>query len=209
MNYNESERLLKQLNKYLILSLFAFAFGLICVLIDVVKNGKSWDYVLADPKTGLFTVAFLVILIIPVIFSYFKYLYCVLKIIILSYTGKILNFEQWERNKHKFSLMLQDEIIDYYDDLRTIINDDAVFNRILKHNFLKGDKIDYLILTLGYPHFLIQRKLWLFYDKFYLFYFPYYEKRSFLNFFKLKFKFAFIIEYGSITKIKINGIEKI
>jgi hypothetical protein len=178
------------------------------IVIGSIVRGVTWKDILVIPNSGLVTFLVFVTSLSPLIIAKIKFYYLYSKILFLSYSGKLLSFEKWKENKRIFSILNQQEIIAYYNVLRSVIDDDIIVRRITELIFLKGDKIEYLLLTLGDPDFLIHYHLWRFNDKLIFYYFPYYEKKSILNFFRIKFKYTFTFVHDELFEFKIDGLDQ-
>lgn len=195
-------------NRYFKIMLWLFIILTIIVIINIIVKGINWNEVFIIPRSGTVTFLIILTLALPAIFNKTKFGIQKLKLIYLAYSGKLNNFEQWNEYRRIYSLIKQDANIDYYYELRKIISDDDIFNRISQLTYNKGDDIIHVLLSLGNPQYLIRYRVWLFHDKYAFYYFPFYERKSLRNIFKIKFKYEFIFMDNKLTELKIDGISR-
>lgn len=187
--------------------LFVIFLALIpLIVIKIIREGIIWNDLFRFPYISISVLLFFFISI-PHIFSFINFYFQKFRIRKKTFFTKAISFEQWKEGRRIFSIQNQELFIDYYKELREIIGDEKIIDRILSFEFQKGDKIEYIFLTLGFPDFIIHQHIWLFYDRISLYYFPYYKNKSIFSFFKLNFKFKFIFNHGQLIEYYIDIAE--
>lgn len=209
MDFLKSNQEFQEKKRQFRIILIIFSFCVIIFTIAIISNGINWNEVLKMPRAGMVTFLIWVALAIPVLYLNIILLAKKFMFRIRTYFGQTISYEQWKENKRYFGLKYQDEFINYYKTLRDEIGDEQTVNRIIDFNFVKGDKLEHLLCSLEQPDFILHLHLWDFYDKLTFYYYPYYEKKTLLNFFNIKYKFVFVFSNSSLEHLKIDGVEQI
>ncbi|OGU57540.1 MAG: hypothetical protein A2X64_04750 [Ignavibacteria bacterium GWF2_33_9] len=195
-NFND----IKRLFHYIVIILLLL---IPLIIINIIQDGITWKNLIRYPNIGI-TELLIIYFSLPIIFSFLNLYYQKFQIRKKTFFGKSISFESWKEGRRIFSLQNQDLFIEYFNEIKVEIGDDKIIDRILSFDFQIGDKIDYLFLSLALPDFIIHQHIWLFYERTTLYYFPYYKKKTILNFFKLNYKFKFIFNNGKLIDYFID-----
>jgi hypothetical protein len=192
----ESQDSLRIFKILMILGTGLVVFAIIAAIFSDAKF--SWEF----PKSGLIPFAIISFFIFRVLKIKISNLYQHSILAFYAYTNRISTYENWLASQKKMNIILENYMIEYYQELRENFDQETI-DRIISHKFVKGEQVDVVLYSLGLPHFFEFNKDVV--ETIEIFYFPYYSRKNIINFFNFKFKFSLKFISGELSKLKIDG----